>query len=102
MATYKLTLTNGSNSYLPLFLIEETDGGGTLLEDAGVNLFMSGDFDCKYRPESLSMDITTKSGRSMSFVWGNIDTYDILGDTTNASSIYTMWDLIASRTATNI
>lgn len=101
MATYKLTLTAGTNSTIPIFLIEETDGTGTLIEDQGNNLFMAGKFDCKYRPESLSMDITTISGRSISLVYANIDTYDILNTSTGLTTMYLIWKEIADLSITN-
>jgi hypothetical protein len=102
MATYRLTLASGSTTYAPIFLIEETDGAGAVLEDSGLNLFMVGKFDCKYRPETLSMDITTVSGRSISLVYANIDTYDIFGNSTNGTTMYLLFDLICSRTISNL
>ena len=94
MATYKLTIASSTNGYKPCIKIQETNGSGTLKGATGQNLFMVGDFDMKFRPDNLSIDFTTISGRSLSLVYANIDTYSIFGTTTGLTTMHEIWDQI--------
>ena len=98
--TYKLTVEASTNGYKPCINIEETNGAGVVKGATGQNLFMVGDFDMKFRPDNLSIDFTTISGRSLSLVYANIDTYSIFGTTTGLTTMHLIWDQIAQTAST--
>lgn len=94
--TYKLTVSASTNGYKPCVKIQETNGSGTLKAATGQNIFMFGDFDMKFRPEKLSIDFHTMSGRSLSLVYANIDTYSIYGTTSGLTTMHAIYDQIAN------
>jgi hypothetical protein len=98
--TYKLTVVASTNGYKPCILLQETNGSGTLKGATGVNLFYFGDFDMKFRPATLSIDFHSLSGRSLSLVYANIDTYSIWGTTTGLTTMHEIWDQIAQTAST--
>lgn len=92
--TYKLTVAASTNGYKPCIKIEETNGAGVVKGATGQNLFMFDDFDMKFRPETLSIDFTTVSGRSISLVYANINAYSIFGTISGLSTMHQIWDQI--------
>ncbi|AXH76560.1 MAG: hypothetical protein [Bacteriophage sp.] len=99
--TYELVINPGTNSGKPLIFIEETDGAGAKLEDAGQNIMMAGQFDCKFRPNSLSIDFFTVSGKSLSLVYAQIDSYEIFSTSTGLTTAYAVWNKIKTELLTN-
>ncbi|AXH76561.1 MAG: hypothetical protein [Bacteriophage sp.] len=94
--TYKLTVAASVGFYKPIIVIEETNGSGVVKGATGENILMFDNFDMKFRPDSLSMDFFTISGKSISLVYANIDTYSIFGTTSALTTMHEIWDQVAS------
>lgn len=99
--TYKLTVTASANGYKPIIKLEETNGSAVVKGATGVNLFFYGAYDLKFRPENLSMDFTTMSGRSISLVYANINAYNIFGTTSGLANLHAIWDQIVGTAPTS-